>query len=748
MASDKYRWSFFRAGGVDQVVLADGDDLAHLNELDQKLWLALSCPTRGLEFDGRTLDLIDTDHDGHIRPGEVLAVVRWARDAFGRLQVLFSRGDKVPLAEINDETTLGKELLAEARHILQSLGRPDADAISLDDIADTAKILAATRFNGDGILPPESAGNEIAAQAVRDIIAALGSKPDRSGMPGVDQATVDKFFDETTAYVAWLDQGEGSIRVAGADTETAAAALAAVQAKVDDYFARCRLAAFDARAAAALNAVEADFVALGPKTLTADADEIAKLPLAPVAANRPLPLTEALNPAWAARIATLSEAAVGPLLGGSRLALSESDWHTMKERMAAFVTWQAAKLDTAVATLPPARLRDMLAGTLRQDITALVAQDAAGSDQNQQVEQVEKMIRLHRDLVRLLHNFVTFSEFYRTRTSIFQVGTLFIDGRSCDLCLPVDDAGKHASLAGLARAYLLYCDCTRKSGEKRSIVAAVTGGATDNLMVGRNGVFVDRKGNDWDATVTRIVENPIGIRQAFWSPYKSFVRMIEEQVAKRASAADQEARQKVKATAEKTAHADKGGPEGPEKKPEPKKIDVGTVAAIGVAVGGIATFLSSILAMFFGLGAWMPIGLVGLLLAISGPSMLIAWLKLRQRNVGPILDANGWSVNAMARINVPFGAALTQVAVLPKGSRRQLRDPFAEKRRPWKLYLLLLALLALASLWYIGRLDRYLPETIRAQEVLGRAVRSPADPVQPGQAAGTAQAPIAPPAGK
>jgi hypothetical protein len=738
MATDKYRWSFFRAGGVDQVVLADGDDLAHLDELDQKLWLALSCPTRGLEFDSRTLDLIDTDHDGHIRPGEMLAVVRWARDAFRRLQVLFSRGDKVALAEINEETTLGKELLAEAKHILQSLGRPEADTISLDDIADTTKILAATRFNGDGILPVESAGDEVTAQAVRDIIAALGSKTDRSGKPGVDQATVDKFFDETTAYVAWLDQGEkdGAIRVAGDATDAAATALAAVRSKVDDYFARCRLAAFDARAAVALNAIDADFVALGPKTLTADAEEIAKLPLAPVAANRPLPLGEGLNPAWAARIATLAKTVAGPILGGDKPSLSEGDWNTIKERMAPFGTWQAAKPDSAISTLPPARLREMLGGTLRQDLTALVAQDAAGVDQNQQVEQVEKMIRVHRDLVRLLHNFVTFSEFYRTRTSIFQVGTLFIDGRSCDLCLPVEDTAKHASLAGLARAYLLYCDCTRKSGEKRSIVAAVTGGHTDNLMVGRNGVFVDRKGNDWDATVTRIVENPIEIRQAFWSPYKSFVRMIEEQVAKRASAADQESRQKVKASAEKTAHADKSGPEGAEKKPEPKKIDVGTVAAIGVAVGGIATFLSSMLAMFFGLGMWMPVGFLGLLLAISGPSMLIAWLKLRQRNVGPILDANGWSVNAMARINVPFGVALTQVAVLPQGARRQLRDPFAEKRRPWGLYLLLLALLAVASLWYIGRLDAYLPEGVRAQNVLGCAApESPHLPALPRQAA-------------
>ena len=270
----------------------------------------------------------------------------------------------------------------------------------------------------------------------------------------------------------------------------------------------------------------------------------------------------------------------------------------------------------------------------------------------------------------------------------------------------------------MARAYLLYCDCTRKGGgEKRSIVAAVTGGNTDNLMVGRNGVFCDRKGNDWDATVTKIVENPISIRQAFWSPYKSFVRMIEEQVAKRASAADEEAKKKVQAAAADTAQADKAAVV--DKKPEAKKIDVGTVAAIGVAVAGFATFLTSILAMFLGLGFWMPVGFLGLLLAISGPSMLIAWLKLRQRNVGPILDANGWAVNAMAKINVPFGTALTQVAVLPRGAKREMRDPFAEKKTPWELYLFLILLLGVAVLWYFGYLDARLPEWIQKRTLLG-----------------------------
>jgi hypothetical protein len=464
-------------------------------------------------------------------------------------------------------------------------------------------------------------------------------------------------------------------------------------------------------------------VLLAGKSLTNEAAEIAQLPLSAIGAERPLSLSDGLNPAWATKVAAMASAAVRPMLGADRTALSESDWTTIKERLAPFAAWQAARPSAALAGLSDARVREFHAGTLRQELSALVVKDVALEDQSSQIAMVEKMILFRRDLVRLVRNFVNFSEFYGQRRAIFQAGTLYLDGRSCSLCLPVEDAAKHATVAGLARAFLVYCDCTRPAGEKRSIVAVVTGGGTDNLMVGRNGVFYDHKGNDWDATVTRIIENPINIRQAAWAPYKRFVRMIEEQVAKRASAADEEARQKTQAAATQAAHIDKTRvDETAEKKPEPKKIDVGTVAAIGVAVAGMATFLSSILATFLGLGMWMPVGALGLLLAISGPSMLIAWLKLRQRNVGPILDANGWSVNALAKINIPFGSALTKVAALPPGARRQLRDPFAQKRSPWGLYLTLLVLLGLAVLWWLGHLDRYLPGKFRSDAVLGREV--------------------------
>ena len=116
----------------------------------------------------------------------------------------------------------------------------------------------------------------------------------------------------------------------------------------------------------------------------------------------------------------------------------------------------------------------------------------------------------------------------------------------------------------------------------------------------------------------------------------------------------------------------------------------GIFAAVGLALGAIGTALAAIITGFLGLKAWqMPLVLVGLMLLISGPAMAMAWFKLRNRNLGPILDANGWAINSRARINIAFGTALTQLAQLPPGADRALTDPYADKKGAWKLYLVL-----------------------------------------------------------
>jgi hypothetical protein len=240
------------------------------------------------------------------------------------------------------------------------------------------------------------------------------------------------------------------------------------------------------------------------------------------------------------------------------------------------------------------------------------------------------------------------------------------------------------------------------------IVACFTQGDSDYLVVGRNGLFYDRKGRDWDATVVRIVENPISLRQAFFAPYKKFVRMIEDQVARLAAARDKEAEAKLAAAASGTVE------QATQAKPaRPEAMDVGRmvgiIAAIGVGAGALGTLLGGLLSGFLGLQPWWAklVAVLGVFAVISGPSVVISGLKLRQRTLGPVLDANGWAVNARVRVNLPLGTALTQRATLPAGAIRSLKDPYEDRaaaRRRGLFWLLVIAVaggLAAARYWHV-----------------------------------------------
>jgi hypothetical protein len=337
---------------------------------------------------------------------------------------------------------------------------------------------------------------------------------------------------------------------------------------------------------------------------------------------------------------------------------------------------------------------------------------------------------------------VNFADFYsRREKAVFQAGTLYLDERSCDLCLRVEDAAKHGTMAALSRTYLAYCDVVRKgSGEKATIAAAFTDGDSDNLMVGRNGVFFDRKGNDWDATISKMVENPISIREAFWSPYKKVVRFVESQIEKMAAAKEKAVEASAQAKVEGAATAVAAGAPPPKKEPFDVAKFAGIFAAIGLALGAIAGAITGLVATVAKLAVWqIPLAAAAVVLAISLPSMVLAWLKLRQRNLGPLLDANGWAINAKAKINLPFGRSLTAVAKLPPGSQRDLSDPYAEKNAGRNAaFAAALVAAALVSAWWLGAFESiaWVPKRPRAEPAPAVA---PAEPQAARATPGTAE---------
>ena len=630
-----YNWKFSTVGGVTRVNIECGEDIDHLGELDQKLWTVLSCPVKGLEFDERTLALMDTDGDGRLRVEEVVAAAQWLGKVLVNTDDLFECRDKVEFSAVRTNTDEGMQVLEAARLILSKLGH-SRENISLADVADYMAVYE--------------------EKCKADYEAAEGEP-------------------YTPPY------GDGS--------DDAEAAVAAVRAKVADYFMRCKLVQFDDEASAALDVQVDKIAAISGGDLAASAAEIATYPLARPNKEALLPLNAGINPAWHAGMAAL-KAAVTDLDGME--SIDEDKWNEVLAKVDAYTAWKAA------------------AATAKEEAIASKVADGAAA-----IEPVERLLRYSRDFVTLLHNYVVFKDFYirdNNIAAIFQAGRLYIDQRCCELCIKVSDMGKQLASAGKSGMYLIYCHCVaKKGGAQMDIVAALTDGEIGGLHEGKNAIFYDRSGQDWDATVTKIIDNPISVRQAFWSPYRKFGNWVTDKITK--SASEKESKQFEEMTSKAdtastnlTAKPEEGAEAVDKKSAVPFDIAkfAGIFAAIGLAFGAIGAALGMLGS--FVVARWYNVLLLvgAIVVLISGPSMLLAWLKLRKRNLGPVLNANGWAINSVVKINTTFGATLTSMAKYPK---IVAKDPFAEKKMAWWKKCLIWIVILAAAFVLVFRLTQH-----------------------------------------
>lgn len=708
-------YSFFRRGGMDQLRIEKPEDLAAVETLDKKLWVALSMPVAGQELDARTLKALDADCDGRVRVPEILSAVKFVRAELADFDAFFAGTDAVPLSALAPEGSVR----ATAQELLARLGKADASALALADVDSATKNFDARPFNGDGVIVPASAGDDaVLAAFLADAVAATGGADDASGEKGATPELVAAFVGGASAALAWREKAENSaasILPLGEGTEAAFAAFAKIRAKAEDFFARTRLAGFDASAAGTLNPDATAFAALAETEISASASAAFPLArIAPTDGEPTLPLLAGVNPAWATALSDFVEKTLVPaaeklgldVSSGMPTALPASLWAKVAALFAPYEAWLAEKPATGAHALSSERLREVADGNFAERLAPLFEKEAAEKPHRAALGAAERLCLFSRDLAVVLRNFVSFAEFYRrgAENTAFLFGTLYMDGRACSLCVRVADAGAHAALAAKSNCCLVYCDCVRKGGgEKMSVVAMFGDGDSLSLYVGRNGVFYDKKGDDWDAKIVRIVENPISVREAFWSPYRKLAKFVENQVAGFASAREKKVDGDLSSGAG-TALTRATSAEAPEASAKPA-FDVakfaGIFAAIGLALGAIGAALSVAISGFLSLAPWqMLLAVAAVVLAISAPSMLIAAMKLRRRSLGPILEANGWAINGNVKINIPLGKAFTEMPKKPDGSRVSRIDPYREKsfpRRGLVVVALVLAACAVAA---------------------------------------------------
>lgn len=705
--SSEYKWKFIKLGGETRVSIETGEDIVHLPELDQKMWTVLSCPVKDLEFSEATLSLLDADGDGRVRVQEVNAAAGWLRSVLKDYSCLTGKQDELPLSIINEESEEGARLLHSAKKILSSLGKADSSSISVADTSDIMAIFASTVFNGDGVIIDASTEDAELKKTIAAIASCMGSVKDRSGADGIAQEQIDAFYAALKGYSAWLAAAEAdkaTIFPYGDDTAAALAACEAVKTKLADFFMRCKLVAMNADAGASLDFSADRIVALSTSDLSSCDDKIAELPVARVNAEGKLPLAGGINPAWAAAFKAVKTLVLDKDFAGKEF-ITEEDWNGVCAKLAPYAAWAAAKTGAEVESLGAETVSEMLKADRKADLDALVLEDKALETEFNDIQLVGKLLLLNRDFYTFVRNFVTFADFYQPKSNaVFQCGKLFIDQRCCDLCIKVTDTDSKGSIAALSGMYVVYCDCVcKKGGAKMTVAAVVTDGDVDNIRVGKNCLFYDMKGNDWDAVVTKIIDNPISIRQAFLSPYKKIGRFITDKIsgmaAKQESKVMDQTLTKIDTASTTVAQdATKGAEAAKGKGGFDIATFAGIFAAIGMAIGYIGKFLSDLAKGVADAGFLKTLLVIcAIVLVISLPSMFLAWLKLRKRNIAPVLNVNGWAMNSKALVNTAFGATLTSVVHFPMALGK---DPFEPKKkgRGWVIAILILLVIA-AGVW-------------------------------------------------
>ena len=703
MAKTKHVWNYDNVGGSTRVKITTGADIAHLGELDPKKWTVLSCPSTGLEIDEKSLKYMDTDNDGRIRVNDIVATSQWMTAAIKNADLLIEGADSIDIEQFNQEDANGKRLYTSAKQILANLGKEGA-VISLAETKDSTAIFAKTAFNGDGVITEYSTSDLDEKAAIAAAVASFGGVADRSGDKGVNAELIEKFYQALADYTAWVDATVEAPY--GADTDKAIETYNALDAKVKDYFVRAKLVSFSPESAAKLDVQTALIEAISADNLTSKTDDIATYPIARITGKAELPLDATINPAWAGKFSTLMG-----IVKPTGKVISEADWAAIGAAFEAYNAWKGAKKGAEVEALGLDAIKKFIADDKKQALLDLVAQDVALKEAAEGIDMVDKFLHIYRDLYHLLRNFVTFQDFYNKDVrAVFQCGRLLIDQRECRMCMKVVDMGKHNTMAAASGMFLVYCDCvTPTKPAKQTIVAAVTVGEIGDLAVGKNAIFYDNDGVVWDAVITKIIDNPISVGQAFWSPYRRLATTIENLINK--SAADKDAAMMKDLNAKVNAVPTTAPAAADAKAAPAQPFDIGKFAGIfaafGMALGMIGTALASLFKGIFALKLWQLIAaFAGILLVISGPAMVMAWMKLRRRNIAPLLNANGWAINAASKISIPFGETLTDVVRFPK---MKLKDPYAKKGIPtWKKWVISLsALVVVAAGMWLGNLLKW-----------------------------------------
>lgn len=662
--------TFKNYGGSYQLRIQNAQDLEKISILDQVHWAATSVPVSSLNCDSVFTSYVDTDQNGRIRTNEVKAAQAWLFRFLSNRDRLSVGSDVLNLNDIDISHSEGQKLVKVAELILTNLNSSGANEITLSQVRDIQSIMANAANNGDGIIPPEATFDPNLVDFITSVIETIGSVPDASGKAGIGQEQLEMFFSETQNYLTWKEKGEilkGSnsteVMPWGKQTPQAYELISTLEEKIEQYFMQCIIVKLDQRTVLKMQLRQNELDEIDFTDKSAIEDRIKNFPLALPNSKGVLDLEGVINPAYAESLSELREIVLKPALGGSVKNFTQEQWNKIKSIFIFYQMWLKNKQGARVEKLGVDKLNAYLKGPYRKQVSQLIAEDLAVADDLNQVHNLEKLILYQRWLMELANNFVSFPNLYNPKKrSLFEKGTLIIDGRQITFTIKVQNRQEHRKIAEKSCMYLLYVEIVGRYDKdvKFDIVAAVTSGIAGGLHIGKRGIFFTVDGQEWDAQVVDIVDNPISIYESIRAPFRQFTNFIKKQVDKFTKSQEDKLEK---------------GLTTPSASGMTRDLLLGggiAIAALGSSFAYITKALSQVKPTH------ILLALAGMVVIILLPSIIAGFIKIGKRDMSVILEASGWAVNVHMKLSAILGRIFTHTPRLPKDARKERKDVLAQ----------------------------------------------------------------------
>ena len=585
-----------KLGGRYQPIIDSTDDILSIIDVDAQHWSANCAPIEGLSCDKGFLEFLDMDNNGKILPFEVEKAIQWLKDSLRDMNGLWSESDSISLSAFRTDHPLGDALYKSAKYVLDSLGDKE-ERIHLDFIRSRTKILQAGSMNGDGVIPPSAATDEQEKQAIKDIVAVMGGKLDCNGELGVDALLLQSFIQQVPKWLEWKEKEPST---SFALPRVVVPNIIQIQPILDAFFVACF-------------------------TNPSIPKEETSTPLLSIPNEEGVLSWDAwIHPLYREKWKFFATHCTRDSF------FSWHDWENLWEEARTYSAWLAAEPKGAFSSLSDERLKELFSATeIHSHIQQQIHDDLASAQQLSKLADLEKTVLFQKNILSFVNSYVNFSHFYNPDCqSLPEQGNLLMDGRLFRLSVLVTNREKHKTRAKDSGFFLLYIT-VHDPKKEFEIATAVTGKRRGDLHIGKKGVFIRIGGGDFPATVVDILDNPINIQEAFWAPFSS----VRGFVQKRFETLSSKHQKELETNVQKELI-----PEDPTSKAALLNGGV-TVAALSSSFAYLIKTLSSIQVSQLFTVMFAPLLVVAIL------SSLIAWWKLQNRDLGPILEASGWGIN-------------------------------------------------------------------------------------------------------